>query len=271
MKTRPPIEDILLSIHYSGLEYYRYIPLDGLSLDIVDRTLSDEPCEICFEINRVCNLRCPICIASADPHSDLHLSLTQVEETLRKFGRRVLRITLTGGEPILHDDFLDFVRLALASAEGVIIATNGYQPAIIEDALRGLKTLMVTVSLQGHRDVHDHFVGQTGAFDRALDTIGRCLEQGHRVEVLTTAFVEAIESLPTLTGSLSSFPIDEHRINIVKLRGRIKRQPASWEDAVNAISQVHPNYKLTIKRKDQPFLFVASNGKEEQRYGSDSK
>lgn len=270
-RARPAIEDVRCSTYYSGLEYYRYIPLDGLSLDVVDRTLAEDPREICFEINRVCNLMCPVCIAGASLHSNLHLTLSQFEETLRKLGQTVVRITLTGGEPTLHADFSDFVRLVSGKAEGVVIATNGYQPKILADALSGLNALTVNVSLQGNRDVHDQFVGQTGAFDKALDTIGRCLEQGHRVEVLTTAFIEAIKSLSILTEHLVGVPINEHRINLVKVRGRVKREAASWEDVASAISQVRPQYKLTIKRKDQPFLFVASDGREERRYGSDSK
>ena len=142
---------------------------------------------------------------------------------------------------------------------------------MIADALDGLKTLTVNVSVQGDRDVHDQFVGQIGAFDKALDTIGQCLEQGHRVEVLTTAFTEAIKSLPALTEYLASIPINEHRINLVKARGRVKREPVSWEDVASAISQVRPQYKLTVKCKDQTFLFVANDGREELRYGSDSK
>jgi MoaA/NifB/PqqE/SkfB family radical SAM enzyme len=267
-KIRPPIEDVRRSIHYSGPEYYRYIPLDGISLDDVNRTLTDDPREICFEINRKCNLMCPVCIAGAGLHSDLYLSFSKFVETLKKFGRTLMRITLTGGEPILHADFVNLVRLALAKAKGVVIATNGYQPAILEEALSGLKTLTVTVSLHGSKEIHDQFVGRTGAFDRALDTIGRCLEQGHRVEVLTTAFKEAINTFPILAACLAGIPIDEHRINLMKARGRVEREAVSWETVTAAVSQVHTRYRLTIKRKSQPFLFVASNGQEELRYES---
>lgn len=270
-KNKPQIERIRLSSYFCGFEYCRYIPLDDLSLNVVNRTLTVHPREICFEINRVCNLMCPICIASAGPHLNLYLTISKFEEIIRKFKGTAMRITLTGGEPSLHVDFLNFVRLALTNAIGVVIATNGYQPAILENTIGGLKTLTVTVSLQGSRDVHEQFVGKIGAFDRALDTIGRCLKLGHRVEVLTTAFGESIESLPALTKALESYPIHEHRINMVKNRGRVRRKPVSWEDAVTAISQVHPHYKLTIKRRDQPFLFVACDGKEERRNGSFSK
>lgn len=270
-RDRPPIEDVFSSIYYSGIEYYRYIPLDNISLDYLDKTLQDDPHEICFEINKVCNLMCPICIAGAGPHADSFLSFSKVNEILRKFKGTVMRITLTGGEPILHTEFFDFVRLALENAEGVVIATNGYQPAIFTNALHGLKPLVVTVSLQGSRDVHDRFVGRIGAFDRAIETIMHCIEQGHRVEVLTTAFIEAIKSLPDLIKYIGNIPINEHRINLVKTRGRIKWEFASWNDCKTAISQLRSHYKFSIKRKDQPFLFIGSDGKEEHRYGRESK
>jgi hypothetical protein len=78
-KTRPPIEDVCFSVHYSGLEYYRYLPLDGLLLQDIERALRNNPREICFEITPICNLMCPVCIARAGPHSDLNLSLLQFE------------------------------------------------------------------------------------------------------------------------------------------------------------------------------------------------
>lgn len=271
VRSLPGIEDVRRSIHYTGLEYVRYVPLGDISLHAVNNILARKPRETCFEVNRACNLRCPICIAGAEPHSDVSLPFTRFKQALWKSDDAVTRVTLTGGEPTLHPDLRRFVHAAAERAEGVVIATNGYEPVLLQNALSGVVGLTVTVSLHGDRSVHDDFVGQRGAFDRALETIRRSVDQGQRVEVLTTAFRQAIDSLPLLMKSLASIAISEHRINLVKGRGRIKREPASWGEVATAVLEARPNHKLTIKRRDQPFLFVSCHGEEEQRYGENSR
>ena len=164
------------------------------------------------------------------------------------------------------ENFLTLLKIAASKVEGVVIATNGYQPERLHEVLKGLEKLTITVSLQGSRDVHDKFVGQNGAFEKSIETILLCLEQGHCVHVLTTAFTEAISSLPFLAGYLKNIPVSEHRINLVKFRGRVEREASSWEEVEKAISFVQPNYKLTVKRNGQPFIFIGSDGKEEKRY-----
>jgi pyruvate-formate lyase-activating enzyme len=115
-----------------------------------------------------CNNRCTFCL-DANAHdgtmrSNLDIKVQIVEG--RKKGAQ--RLILSGGEPTMHPNFLDFVRLGKrAGYPKVQTVTNGRMfryPAFLETAARnGLDE--ITFSLHGHTaKLHDALVGTPGAF-----------------------------------------------------------------------------------------------------------
>ena len=238
-----------------------------MTLGDIEYALRDAPREICCEVNDWCNLNCPICIANATTRQGHNLSPSLFEHMIRDLDGVVRRVTLTGGEPILHPCFDEFVTIASKYGKGIVVATNGYLPSPLTTALRDLRGLTVTVSIHGTQAVHDRFVGRCGAYERAIETVELCISGEHRVEVLTIASCEAIGTLPELTNCLNDLAISEHRINMVRQRGRIGLEPAHWEEIVSVASRLHPPYKLSVKRRDQPYMFVGCDGKKEYRNG----
>ncbi|MBA2881916.1 molybdenum cofactor biosynthesis enzyme MoaA [Desulfosalsimonas propionicica] len=267
----PNIEDVMSSDCYTRFDYFRYIPVADLSYAEIHRELCCAPREVCFELTKLCNMNCPVCIADSNPHNSLKLSYEDFIAILQCLDPKIKRITLTGGEPTLLPDLVKFVHVAASKFEGVVLSTNGFCPRKMQRATKGLQNLTVTVSLHGNREVHDNFCGKVGSFDNAFETIRRCLDLGHRVEVLTTAFQEAIQTFPELVNLLSELPIDEHRVNIIKSKGRVLRSCVNAGKIKRVVTETAPKHKITIKRIDQPFLFVASCGIKEQRDGSESR
>lgn len=89
-------------------------------------------CLAIIEVNAACNLDCPLCFANSGTHlahSGWQLTYDQVNFMLDQFvaaegNPEVLQ--LSGGEPTLHPQILDFVALAQAKGIGhVMINTNG--------------------------------------------------------------------------------------------------------------------------------------------------
>jgi hypothetical protein len=72
--------------------------------------------------------------------------------------------------------------------------------------------------------------------------------------------IDVLEYLPPLVKILNDLPISEHRLNIVKMHGRRKGKVAGWNDVVKVAEKLHPSYKLSVKRQEQPFLFFDPNG-----------
>ena len=107
-----------------------------------------------IEVNSVCNLECPLCVANSGPTKTNGFSLTfeQVNFILDCFvateGQPEV-IQFSGGEPTLHPRILDFI--ALARDKGisyVMLNTNGLRIARDDRFLEGLAKHNVHIYLQ---------------------------------------------------------------------------------------------------------------------------
>jgi 7,8-dihydro-6-hydroxymethylpterin dimethyltransferase len=104
-------------------------------------------CLAIVEINDVCNLTCPVCFADSSPQRTRHLPLETIERMLDALvaseGEPDL-VQISGGEPTLHPQILDVVRLARSKPiRHVMINTNGIRIAQDPDfvaALAEIKT-----------------------------------------------------------------------------------------------------------------------------------
>src|SRR5262245_19262549 len=115
-----------------------------------------------------CNNRCTFCLDS-NAHDGTMRDTTEIKIQIvegRKKGAE--RLILSGGEPTMHPNFLDFVDLGRrAGYRKVQTVTNGrmfrYPEFLDRAATNGLDE--ITFSLHGHTaKLHDALVGTPGAF-----------------------------------------------------------------------------------------------------------
>lgn len=144
---------------------------------------------VLVELTYRCNLDCFFC------YNDLGLAGEPLsrEEYFRFFedlrDMRVLNLTLTGGEPLAHPDFLALGARARELGFVVRIKSNGH-------ALRGelarrvrdeVDPFLVEVSLHGAAAAtHDRQTRVPGSFDRLLANLREMRELGLRVKVNST-------------------------------------------------------------------------------------
>ena len=90
-------------------------------------------CLALVEINDVCDLTCPVCFADSSPKRTTNLPLTTIE---RMFDALVASegqpdvVQISGGEPTLHPQFFDVLRLARAKPiRHLMVNTNGVRLA----------------------------------------------------------------------------------------------------------------------------------------------
>jgi radical SAM protein with 4Fe4S-binding SPASM domain len=138
------------------------------------RTTVEQPFrKALVQINEDCNLRCAHCFVSAT-RVGKQMPLAEVVEKVipRLAESRVRRVTLTGGEPTLHPDFLDIVRAFRAAGMDVGICTNA---TTLDDAqIAALADLAVhcNVSLDGFAaESHGKFRGDRASFVVTVDTV----------------------------------------------------------------------------------------------------
>lgn len=120
-----------------------------------------------------CNLTCGYCSYNATRgarHAD-DLSTAQLLALFAELGALgVMRVTLTGGEPLLRPDFLELVQAVVENRMRFCVNTNGVllTPALADALVATRRLDRVQVSIDGAEAwVNDHNRGR-GAFDGAI-------------------------------------------------------------------------------------------------------
>lgn len=118
-------------------------------------------------------------------------------------------LVLSGGEPLLRSDILELSRHAADRGLVVVIGTNGVllDPTMAR-RLAGSGVAGVGVSIDSARpDQHDVFRGVPGAWQRTVDGLVACREQGLAFQVQTTVTVanyHEIRDIMDLAGDLGA-------------------------------------------------------------------
>ena len=158
--------------------------------------INTNPIRIELELTERCNLSCKFCYNSQKP-----VDSSLVREILcRLFQEHVPEIVLTGGEPLLHKDFDDILRLSSEMFQKVMIQTNG---TLIDNRKAGLITdnnvYEVNISLHGPARLNDSLTMREGSHDEAVEAIKRLLHCGVRV---SSNFVMTKENIDGLDDNL---------------------------------------------------------------------
>lgn len=141
-----------------------------------------------WEITRRCNTSCLHCCSESGPDVCREGELSTLEAMgflAQLSAERVPMLTLTGGEPLMREDWAELARRACALGIGVNLTTNGALVTDeVADELAALPLASVTVSLDSHLpEVHDRLRQWPGLFELAVGAIRRLAARGARVVI----------------------------------------------------------------------------------------
>ena len=160
-----------------------------------------------------CNLKCLHCYAREDAEPEMPRSELGTGQWLKIIGDikngGCLYLLLTGGEPLLRDDFPEIYSFAKKSGFLVTVFTNGTLVAgRVLDLFQELPPRLVEISLYAaSAEIHDRITGVPGSFTRALqaidELIGRKIRIGLKSVLMTLNEAEfpAIEGLARQYGA----------------------------------------------------------------------
>ena len=139
-----------------------------------------------WSVTGACNLKCRHCFMSA-PHakhgSPSHEEIMRVVDQLAECG--VCQVGITGGEPLIREDFLDIVDALLERDIHIAtIYTNGW--LVDEELLEKLESRDILPAFQLSFDgvgCHDFLRGVPGAEERTLNALRLLKEHGFTVAV----------------------------------------------------------------------------------------
>ncbi|MDR1945844.1 MAG: 12,18-didecarboxysiroheme deacetylase [Desulfovibrio sp.] len=156
---------------------------------------------VVWNMTRRCNLRCIHCYAQAtDTAGRDDISTEQARDMiddLAAYGAPVM--LFSGGEPLVREDLVELAAYAASRGMRAVISTNG--TLISREKARELKTVglsYVGISLDGGREVHDRFRRSRGAFDKAMQGIENCREEGLKVGLRFTVNRRNAGEIPLL-------------------------------------------------------------------------
>jgi tetraether lipid synthase len=102
-------------------------------------------CLALIEVNDVCNLTCPVCFAGSSPAHTNQRTLAEIEfmlDTLVESEREPDLVQISGGEPTIHPQILEILKLAKSKPiRHIMINTNGIRIARDPDFVKQLAEL----------------------------------------------------------------------------------------------------------------------------------
>jgi sulfatase maturation enzyme AslB (radical SAM superfamily) len=139
------------------------------------------PRRLSVELANICNLHCSYCFRSDENLYSSHaeffpLALLQRVINEARAAANVTRISFTGGEPTLHPEFAETLRIISDAGATVSFVTNGWHFERVWPALQENRSAVshVAFSLDGvTREAHDRWRGN-GSFDRLVRAFTRC-------------------------------------------------------------------------------------------------
>lgn len=145
------------------------------------------PPHMSIELTAGCNLRCRHCYRESDSTKNKYMPTSNLFNILQRLADAGLRsVELTGGEPLLHKDFLNILSFCKERFELVGVLSNG--TILTQDIAEVFECmgnqLLLSISLDGSTAAaHDMRRGSLGAFQSTTKNIKRLCKLGVKVRV----------------------------------------------------------------------------------------
>jgi radical SAM protein with 4Fe4S-binding SPASM domain len=184
------------------------------------------PFEIVWNLTYQCNLRCKHCYENAGGKRP-ELTTDEAKQVLDKLSKMagigLPALSFSGGEPLTRRDFFEIASYAKKRIGYVSIASNG--TLLTRDNAKRIKDVRidyVEISIDGATPgVHDDFRGIPGAFERTMEGIKNCVDEGIDACIATVLHRDNISELNKLIELAKSLDVRFMHFNYIPT-GRAK-------------------------------------------------
>lgn len=199
-----------------------------------------------WEITHRCNLRCLHCLVDGGPPGDEELSTNEaleVADQIAELGASV--VILTGGEPLLRDDWEDIASRISERGMALRFSANGHR---VDNAmvtrLEELGTDEFAVSVDGLKESHDrlrvgHGSGGASAFDEAMDALDRLRPSTIRSGAITTVTRQNLDELEAIHALLVEHGVSGWMVQLAHRTGRLLHSGATAPEPIKPSELPH--------------------------------
>ena len=158
-------------------------------------TLVDYPGKVAAILfTGACNFRCPFCQNASlvlNPGSEPVIEDEEIFSYLKKRKGMLDGVVVTGGEPTVHGDLLDFMKRIKDLGYSVKLDTNGYRPDVLKAAVEGGYTDYVAMDIKNSLSSYPETAGVPHIFTSLIqESISYLLENHIPYEFRTTVVHE---------------------------------------------------------------------------------
>jgi len=184
------------------------------------------PFEVVWNFTYKCNLKCKHCYEDAGKKCS-ELSTDEAKEALNILskiaGIGLPALSFSGGEPLAREDIFEIAAYAKKRVGYVSMASNG--TLITKDVAKKIKDSgidYVEISIDGASpQTHDAFRGIPGAFERAIQGVKNCVEEGIDTCIATALHRDNLAELDKLMGLVKELDVRFMHFNYIPT-GRAK-------------------------------------------------
>ena len=193
---------------------------------------SSFPYKLTFVATYRCQSRCVYCkIWEKEPEGEL--TLEEIQKFFKK-SNKFSWVDLTGGEVTLRNDFTQVAEAIVTNCKDLYhlhTPTNGLAPALIERKVGEIPKLkpnryVITVSLDGLKELNDKIRGINGDFDKVIDTVKRLRRiDDKRLQVVIGFTLSAgnrgtfQEMIEQVRAEIPEMTTDDFHMNVVHVSG----------------------------------------------------
>ena len=142
-----------------------------------------EPISIVHFLTNRCNARCSFCFIDFDNPNTFknELTLNEIDKLTKSFGKSLLNVNLTGGEPFARKDIIEIAKSYIKNTtiQSIYITTNASLPERVENFAKTItnidKNIELTfqISIDDMPTEHDRVRKIKNLFDNCIDTYQR--------------------------------------------------------------------------------------------------
>jgi len=184
-----------------------------------------------IKIGYQCNNKCAFCVQGDKRAKFPTKNLAEIEKNLREaFEQSKREVVLTGGEPTVHPNFLEIVKLAKTIGfKGIQIQTNGRTFSSLHFCVKTIQAGANEFSPALHgstEEIHDYLVCAPGAFDQVVQAIKNLKKLKQYILTNTVITSKNYQQLPQLAEFFVRLDVDQFQFAFVHILGSADKNKA---------------------------------------------